>query len=114
MASTSDFHTAYSGTGHDPGSDAVHSAPSPIFAIASQLRSQGQIRDFELLRLARFVLKLHKLEQSPAETFTDLLPQERLFQSRLLHHVIFQQVLTLTALNARDEALRLIAASHTL
>ncbi len=36
--------------------------------------------------------------------------EEREFRRNLLHHVIFQQVLTLTRLDGREQALQIIAA----
>jgi hypothetical protein len=110
----SSFHTTHSHSEHDLDTNATHSTALPQRSIASQLTTREQMRDFELLRLARFVLKLHKLEQAGPTIATNEGYQERAFQHRLLHHVIFQQVLALTALDARHEALRLIAARQYL
>jgi hypothetical protein len=83
-----------------------------------QLESVEQVRRFELLRLAFFALKLRKLEQhlnagckreegSGRKGGQD---GELEFRRNLLRHVIFQQVLTLMKLDARDQALQIIAA----
>lgn len=92
------------------------------FPINSTLETTEQIRRFELLRLAFFVLKLRKLEQrtliaqpgvgarfiesaqvEPKPQDTDLE-----FRCNLLRHVIFQQVLTLIQLDAREQAMQII------
>ncbi len=77
------------------------------FPESSQLETEDQIRGFELLRLAFFALKLRKLEQRH-----DRIKDEAEFKFRcsLLRHAIFQQVLTLTKLNAREQAMNLIDA----
>jgi hypothetical protein len=77
------------------------------FPESSQLETADQIRGFELLRLAFFALKLRKLEQRH-----DRIKDEAEYKLRcsLLRHVIFQQVLTLTKLDARDQAMQLIDA----
>ncbi len=85
---------------------------------SGQLETVEQIRRFELLRLAFFALKLRKLEQrqsSGSEHGDDDngkrgRPDELEFRRSLLRHVIFQQVLTLTKLDAREQALQIIAA----
>ena len=85
---------------------------------SGQLESVEQIRRFELLRLAFFALKLRKLEQhqSPGSEQGDCTNGERVladeleFQRSLLRHVIFQQVLTLMKLDAREQALQIIDA----
>jgi hypothetical protein len=93
------------------------------FPITSALESDDQIRRFELLRLAFFVLKLRKLEQRQSSLAQEvqevcleheLKEQGDLLTSRcsLLRHVIFQQVLTLIKLDARDQALQIIATCH--
>jgi hypothetical protein len=77
------------------------------FPESSQLETADQIRGFELLRLAFFALKLRKLEQRH-----DRIKDEAEYKLRcsLLRHVIFHQVLTLTKLDARDQAMQLIDA----
>jgi hypothetical protein len=77
------------------------------FPSCSQLETTEQIRGFELLRLAFFALKLRKLEQHQ-ELVGD--ENEYKFRCSLLRHVIFQQILTLQALGAREQALQLIEA----
>lgn len=85
---------------------------------SGQLESVEQIRRFELLRLAFFALKLRKLEQrqSPGSEHGEDSNGEREqageqeFQRNLLRHVIFQQVLTLMKLDAREQALQIIDA----
>jgi hypothetical protein len=64
---------------------------------------EDQVRSFELLRLAFFALKLRKLEREKGDD------EEYAFHCSLLRHVIFQQVVTLTTLNAREQALQLIS-----
>jgi len=78
------------------------------FPQCSQLETVEQIRGFELLRLAFFALKLRKLEQRHDVAAGD--EGEYTFRCNLLRHAIFQQVLTLTKLDARDQAMQLIEA----
>ena len=81
------------------------------FPTSSRLQTTEQIRRFELLRLAFFVLKLRKLEQSHelgAVEGTEGAIKEHKFRCNLLRHAIFQQVVTLTALDARAQAMQLI------
>ena len=95
------------------------------FIPQSQLTTDEQIRRFELLRLAFFTLKLRKLEQriehmeqgsrsSHAEAIKDArIPEEQsdyAWKCSLLRHAIFQQIVTLTKLNAREQAMQLIEA----
>ena len=92
------------------GSDALHASMFPQHGL---LETTEQIRRFELLRLAFFVLKLRKLEQRPAEEQTSMegsqkQKDEQEFRRNLLHHVIFQQVLTLIQLDARRQAMQII------
>jgi hypothetical protein len=75
------------------------------FPGGCKLTTVEQIRSFELLRLAFFALKLRKLEQRQHIYQED---HEYALHCNLLHHVIFQQVLTLTKLDARTQAMRLI------
>ena len=89
------------------------------FPMRSALENDDQIRRFELLRLAFFVLKLRKLElhlSTLAEECVEneLKEQSELLTNRcnLLRHVIFQQVLALIKLNARDQALQIITTCH--
>ncbi len=77
------------------------------FPENSQLETADQIRGFELLRLAFFALKLRKLEQRHDRIKDEA---EYKFPCSLLRHAIFQQVLTLTKLDARDQAMQLIDA----
>ncbi len=76
------------------------------FPAQSQLVTPEQIRRFELLRLAFFVLKLRKLEQT--HEGEERVTQEYALRCSLLRHTIFQQVITLTRLNAREQAIQLI------
>jgi hypothetical protein len=85
------------------------------FPTDSLFTSVEQMRRFELLRLAFFSLKLCKLEQrmtdeadAPAEV-----QQELAFRLNLMRHVVFQQVLTLIKLDARDQAMQIIKACHS-
>ncbi len=77
------------------------------FPESSQLETDDQIRGFELLRLAFFALKLRKLEQRHDRIKDEA---EYTFRCSLLRHAIFQQVLTLTKLDAHDQAMNLIDA----
>lgn len=78
------------------------------FPARSIFTSQEQMQRFELLRLAFFVLKLRKVHEHRA--LAGELPDEHsAFQRNLLQHVIFQQVLTLTALDAREQAMHIIS-----
>lgn len=93
---------------------ALDAMPVSHILTSGQLTTVEQIRRFELLRLAFFALKLRKLEQrlSAAEQGEQAAEQagEMEFRRNLLHHVIFQQVLTLIKLDARDQALQIIGA----
>ncbi len=83
------------------------------FPVDCLLETTEQMRRFELLRLAFFVLKLRKLDGRVVEEASltrGSKEEEREFRRNLLHHVIFQQVLTLTRLDAREQALQIIAA----
>ena len=81
------------------------------FPTTSQLETTEQIRRFELLRLAFFALKLRKLDEQGRDVIlSELRVQQREFRRNLLHHVIFQQIVTLTKLGAREQALQLIDA----
>jgi hypothetical protein len=77
------------------------------FPESSQLETEDQIRGFELLRLAFFALKLRKLEQRSNRIKDEA---EYTFRCSLLRHAIFHQVLTLTKLDAREQAMNLIDA----
>jgi hypothetical protein len=77
------------------------------FPSCSQLETVEQRRGFELLRLAFFALKLRKLEQHQELVSSE---EEYRFRCSLLRHVIFQQILTLQTLGAREQALQLIEA----
>lgn len=86
------------------------------FPIDSIFTSVEQMQRFELLRLAFFVLKLRKLNEQTAcaveEGMSELEEQQIAFQRNLLQHAIFQQVLTLTRLDAREQAMQIIGACH--
>ena len=93
-------------------SDALHIS---MFPTSGLLETTEQIRRFELLRLAFFVLKLRKLEQRLAGgqakvEVSQEQKDEQKFHLSLLRHVIFQQVLTLIKLDARGQALQIIEA----
>jgi len=96
------------------------SHPGPqlaAFPVDSIFTSAEQMQRFELLRLAFFVLKLRKLNEQMAlaveEGMSHLEEQQFSFQRNLLQHVIFQQILTLTKLEAREQAMQIINACHT-
>ena len=91
----------------DTGSGAVTISTLPVYG---QLETVEQRRGFELLRLAFFVLKLRKLEQPRARAYYGSEDSEYSLRCSLLRHAIFQQVLTLTSLGARDQAMQLIDA----
>jgi hypothetical protein len=76
-----------------------------MFPGNCQFQTSEQIRSFELLRLAFFALKLRKLEQHARQIADE---REFEFCRNLLHHAIFQQVVTLTRLHAREQALQII------
>lgn len=76
------------------------------FPTQSHLVTTEQIRRFELLRLAFFVLKLRRLEQTYEGS--EKTTSEYALRSSLLCHTIFQQVITLTRLDAREQAIQLI------
>lgn len=89
------------------------------FPMVGYLESKEQIRRFELLRLAFFALKLRKVEQRLASEpeaqgrFSGEAGGKRgelEFRCSLLRHVIFQQVLALIKLDAREQALQIIEA----
>jgi hypothetical protein len=71
------------------------------------LETPEQVRSFELLRLAFFVLKLRKLDQRQDNGLED---SEHKLRTNLLRHAIFQQVVTLTDLGAKEQALQIIEA----
>src|SRR5215472_6440794 len=78
------------------------------FPVDSIFTSAEQMQRFELLRLAFFVLKLRKLHEQTAQTveegMSELQEQELSFRRNLLQHTIFHQILTLTRLDAREQA----------
>lgn len=86
------------------------------FPVDSIFTSPEQMQRFELLRLAFFVLKLRKLNEQMVQALetgmSDLEEQQFSFQRNLLQHVIFQQILTLTRLDAREQAMQIISACH--
>lgn len=85
------------------------------FPEGSTLESAEQIRRFELLRLAFFGLKLRKIDsrlvndKSSAEMLQEV-RGELEFRRNLLRHAIYQQMVALIRLDARDQALQIIAA----
>lgn len=85
------------------------------FPEGSILESEEQIRRFELLRLAFFGLKLRKIdqrllnEQAGTEMPQDV-RRELEFRRNLLRHAIYQQMVALIRLDARDQALQIIEA----
>lgn len=77
------------------------------------LLTEEQIRRFELLRLAFFTLKLRKLEQRMHDGGQEKVTRDGEkynWHCSLLRHAIFQQVITLTKLDARQQAFQLIDA----
>ena len=97
-----------------PRAQAFDTLPVSCLLASGQLTSTEQIRRFELLRLAFFALKLRKLEQrlNTVDGGEGAAGQasEMEFRRSLLRHVIFQQVLTLIKLDAREQALQIITA----
>jgi hypothetical protein len=87
------------------------------FPIDSIFTSAEQMQRFELLRLAFFVLKLRKLHEQTAqaveEGISELQEHEFSFRRNLLQHAVFQQILTLTRLDAREQAMQIISACHS-
>jgi voltage-gated potassium channel Kch len=103
------------GSGRDAASQALkqeHIGSISDFPMSGRLESPERIRRFELLRLAFFVLKLRKLEQRLArnEVPQGRAREEAEFRRNLLRHVIFQQLLALIQLDAREQALQIIEA----
>jgi len=85
------------------------------FPTSSTLETAEQIRRFELLRLAFFGLKLRKLDQRLSDEMVvaqmpEALRGELDFRRNLLRHAIFQQMVALIQLDAREQALQIIAA----
>jgi hypothetical protein len=87
------------------------------FPVDSIFVTEEQMQRFELLRLAFFVLKLRKLNEQMTqlveEGLTEQDEQQIAFQRNLLQHTIFHQILTLTRLGAREQAMQIISACHT-
>src|SRR5579875_1900342 len=87
------------------------------FPVDSIFTSAEQMQRFELLRLAFFVLKLRKLNAQMAQAIEEGISksqeQEFSFRRNLLQHTVFQQMLTLSRLDAREQALQIISACHT-
>ncbi len=94
----------------------VNTIYDAMYPSSSLLETREQIRRFELLRLAFFALKLRKMgqrlisEQVKVERAVVQQDDEQEFRRNLLRHVIFQQVLTLIKLDAREQALQIIEA----
>jgi hypothetical protein len=87
------------------------------FPIDSIFTSAEQMQRFELLRLAFFALKLRKLHEQMTQTIeedmlSELQEREFAFRRNLLQHAVFQQILTLTGLGAREQAMQIISACH--
>lgn len=89
------------------------------FPTDSIFTTPEHMQRFELLRLAFFVLKLRKLQEQGAlmveQGHASAQEPDFFFQRNLLQHVIFQQVLTLTKLDAREQAMHIISTcqNHT-
>jgi hypothetical protein len=87
------------------------------FPVDSIFVTPEQMQRFELLRLAFFVLKLRKVHEQMAQLVEVGMSEEEeqrcAFQRNLLQHTIFHQVLTLSALGAREQAMQIISACHT-
>ena len=87
------------------------------FPVDSIFVTEEQMQRFELLRLAFFVLKLRKLNEQMARSVEEGMneqdEQQISFQRNLHQHTIFHQILTLTKLNAREQAMQIISACHT-
>ena len=88
---------------------------SSSFPVDTTLETVEEQRRFELLRLAFFVLKLRKIEQSLSalcEESGERGARDRQLDLRanLLRHAVFHQVLTLIRLDAREEAMQIITA----
>lgn len=87
------------------------------FPVDSIFVTEEQMQRFELLRLAFFVLKLRKLHEHMAQVVEEGMDQQDeqqiAFQRNLLQHTIFHQILTLTRLDAREQAMQIISACHT-
>jgi hypothetical protein len=96
----------------------LHSSAVKSFPAGSTLESTEQIRRFELLRLAFFGLKLRKIDQRllneeagrGATELSQDVQGEWEFRRNLLRHAIYQQMVTLIKLDARDQALQIIEA----
>lgn len=86
------------------------------FPIESIFITKEQMQRFELLRLAFFVLKLRKLHDQTTlavdEGMNETQEHELALRRNLLQHTIFQQILTLTRLDAREQAMQIISACH--
>jgi hypothetical protein len=106
-------------TGKEAVQRFLNADPNPYLSpmpAGGSLESTEQIRRFELLRLAFFVLKLRKVEQKLSARRTDGVnddeqksqENELEFRCNLLRHVIYQQVIALIRLDAREQALQII------
>ncbi|MDQ6660143.1 MAG: hypothetical protein M3Z24_04165 [Chloroflexota bacterium] len=98
---------------------AVYTYSLSTFPTTTRLETLEQRRRFELLRLAFFSLKLRKLEQRQATTdahkqaeiaTSPELKKEHEYRCNLLRHAIFQQIVELTKLDARQQAFQIVAA----
>ncbi len=83
------------------------------FPLNTTFTTPEQMRRFELLRLAFFVLKLRKLDQQSPPHPDDERGNNDSFRRNLLQHVIFQQIVTLTRLDAREQAMQIISTCHS-
>jgi hypothetical protein len=88
-------------------SDCETAVVNDRFPTSKRWETTEQRRRFELLRLAFFALKLRKLDEDISSPESE---SEREFCRNLLRHAIFQQVLALIELDAREQALQIIAA----
>ncbi|MGH2478712.1 MAG: hypothetical protein ACRDHW_03545 [Ktedonobacteraceae bacterium] len=86
------------------------------FPLESIFTTPEQMQRFELLRLAFFVLKLRKLHEQMTLAVENgeatAKEHEFSFQRNLLQHAVFQQILTLTRLGAREQAMQIISTCH--
>ncbi len=87
--------------------------PVTVCALCRPSIINEQLQDFELLRLAFFMLKLHKYEQRHVTlSGNEENGQDYAFRCNLLRHAIFQQVLRLNTLGAQEQVQRLLAAGR--
>ena len=99
-------HSSSRDTTHYSG-DCEAAVANDRFPTSKRWETTEQRRRFELLRLAFFALKLRKLDEDINYQESE---SERELCRNLLRHAIFQQVLALIQLDAREQALQIIAA----